>query len=501
MTISHQVSASDLRRAQVAPSLDGARGLQRRQSYRRRVLLLDTLTILGVVCAAQVGRFWILPTTDAAERSTWHVTALSVGLAALWLTMLGLQRTRDLSLVGQGIEGCRRVMNATVWTFGVFAVIVVLLKLPISRGYLAIALLVGLPALVVQRQLLHRELGRQRDRGEFLSRVLMVGKPESVKMLSESLVRAPGAGYQIVGVCIPDHVSTDDEFLSTPVGSIPVLGDATTIEAALELTGADTLAIGAVEHVGIKGMQKLLWRLESAGVDVMVVPGLADVAGPRLQVRPIDNIPMFHITPPIREGSSTFAKRAFDLSLAGLAVILATPVMALIAIAIKLDDGGPVIFRQQRVGRDGNLFRIVKFRTMTVDAEAKKSAEVAAAGPAGVFYKSANDSRITTVGRFLRATSLDELPQLFNVLAGSMSVVGPRPLVPGEGESVEDFVERRAQVKPGVTGLWPVSGRSDLPEEERIRLDHYYVDNWSCVLDLVITWRTARAVLQRKGAY
>lgn len=501
MTISPQVNHSGIRGAEFSPRPDGTRGLQRRQSYNRRVLLLDTLTVLTVVCVAQIGRFWILPTADAAERSNWHVTGLSVALAALWLTMLGLQRTRDLSLVGQGAEEYRRVVSATVWTFGVFAVIVVLLKLPISRGYLAIALLVGVPALLLQRRLLHRELGRQRDRGQFLSRVLMVGKPESVRMLCESLVRAPGAGYQIVGVCIPDLDPADGEFLSTPAGSIPVLGDTSTIENALEITAADTLAVGAVEHLGIKGMQKLLWRLESAGVDVMVVPGLADVAGPRLQVRPIDNIPMFHITPPIREGYSTLAKRVFDLSLAGLAVIAASPVMALIAIAIKLDDGGPVIFRQQRVGRDGNLFRIIKFRTMTVDAEVKKTAEIAAAGPAGVFYKSANDSRITTVGRFLRATSLDELPQLFNVLAGSMSVVGPRPLVPGEGESVEDFVERRARMKPGVTGLWQVSGRSDLPEEERIRLDHYYVDNWSCVLDLVITWRTVRAVLQRKGAY
>jgi len=257
----------------------------------------------------------------------------------------------------------------------------------------------------------------------------MVGKPESVRMLCESLVRAPGAGYQIVGVCVSDFDLADGEFLSTPVGSIPVLGETSTIESALESTAADTLAVGAVEHLGIKGMQKLLWRLESAGVDVMVVPGLA-----------------------------------------GLAVISASPVMALIAIAIELDDGGPVIFRQQRVGRDGNLFRIIKFRTMTVDAEARKTAEVAAAGPTGVFYKSANDSRITTVGRFLRATSLDELPQLFNVLAGSMSVVGPRPLEPGEGESVEDFVERRAQMKTGrdgtMAGVRPIGsagGRADPP--------------------------------------
>ena len=194
------------------------------------------------------------------------------------------------------------------------------------------------------------------------------------------------------------------------------------------------------------------------------------------------------------------AKRLFDLTFSILALAAALPVMAVAAVAIKLDDGGPVIFRQQRVGQSGTTFRILKFRTMIVDAEARQDAERETARHNGAFFKSATDSRITRVGRYLRATSIDELPQLFNVLAGSMSIVGPRPLVPGEGQSIEHFLERRALVKPGITGLWQTSGRSALSEDERIRLDHSYIDNWSYVHDLVIVWRTIRAVLKREGA-
>jgi lipopolysaccharide/colanic/teichoic acid biosynthesis glycosyltransferase len=184
-----------------------------------------------------------------------------------------------------------------------------------------------------------------------------------------------------------------------------------------------------------------------------------------------------------------------------VALMAAMPIILMAAVAIKLDDRGPVLFRQERVGLRGNRFRIFKLRTMVGDADARRDVELVAVTDSGVFFKSACDSRVTRVGRFLRASSIDELPQLFNVLGGSMSVVGPRPLVPGEGESVEDFIERRKLVKPGMTGLWQISGRSDLSEDERIRLDHSYVDNWSCVMDLIIVWRTVRAVLKREGAY
>jgi exopolysaccharide biosynthesis polyprenyl glycosylphosphotransferase len=279
------------------------------------------------------------------------------------------------------------------------------------------------------------------------------------------------------------------------------LGNGESVESALRLTSADALAVAAVEHLGHARMKKLVWRLEALGIDLIVVPGVTDIAGTRLQMRPIDNLPLFHIAPPRQDGPSAVAKRVLDLVLGAAALFAALPILLIAAAAIKLDDSGPVMFRQDRVGLHGKRFRIFKFRTMVVDAEARKDAEKAATDDASIFYKSACDSRITRVGRFLRASSIDELPQLFNVLGGAMSMVGPRPLVPGEGASVDDFLERRGLVKPGITGMWQISGRSDLSEEERIRLDHSYVDNWSPVLDLLIVWRTVRAVLKREGAY
>jgi exopolysaccharide biosynthesis polyprenyl glycosylphosphotransferase len=497
-----RTGASSLDRLLNNASTAKAQGRQWKRAHHRRVLVVDTIIIVAVVTLAQIGRFPLLPTDDPNERASWqHVTVLSVILVVSWLIALELRQSRDISLVGNGAEEYRRVVSATAWVFGLIAVSGLLLEAQMSRGYLSIALVLGLIGLIIGRHCVRRDLARRRTRGEFISRVVVLGKPESVRVLCESFWRAKATGYRVVGVCIPDFDGEVGEELLTPTGVVPVLGDASSVESALSLTGADTLAVAAVEHLGHTKMKKLVWRLESLGVDLIVVPGVTDIAGPRLRMRPIDNLPLFQIAPPRQDGPSAVEKRCFDLAFGTAALVAAIPIMVLAAWAIKLDDGGPVIFCQERVGHHGKRFRLVKFRTMTVDAEARKGAERATVCDCGVFYKSACDSRTTRVGKFLRATSIDELPQLFNVLAGAMSIVGPRPLVPGEGESVEEFVERRGHVKPGITGLWQTSGRSDTSEEERIRLDHSYVDNWSCVQDLYIVWRTARAVLKREGAY
>jgi exopolysaccharide biosynthesis polyprenyl glycosylphosphotransferase len=308
----------------------------------------------------------------------------------------------------------------------------------------------------------------------------------------------------VIGACVPDHEPDAGNVLETPAGEVPILGDADSVEEALRLTGADALAVAAVERLGHDHIRRLTWRLDQLQVDLIVVPGMTDIAGPRLKVRPIDRVPLFHIARPDRDrGPSRYLKRAFDLAFASAAVVLLIPVITTIAIAIKLDDRGPVFFRQERPGLNGRMFRILKFRTMSIDPDAGPQAEPAPIEPLEeiFFCKSESDSRVTRVGRLLRKTSLDEIPQLFNVLLGEMSIVGPRPLIPGEGLSVEYYMERRALVKPGITGLWQVSGRSNVSAEERIRLDHSYVDNWSLLGDMVIVLRTVRAVLNRRGAY
>jgi exopolysaccharide biosynthesis polyprenyl glycosylphosphotransferase len=277
------------------------------------------------------------------------------------------------------------------------------------------------------------------------------------------------------------------------------------VEEALRLTGADALAVAAVERLGQERVRKLLWCLDPLRVDMIVVPGMMDIAGPRLKVRPIDNLPLVHIARPRHDSSSSRnGKRVFDIAFTSVALLLVIPVFLAVAVAIKLDDGGPVFFRQLRRGLHGRPFRIVKFRTMSDQPDLTRGpGSPALADPSDTvfFGKSASEGRVTRVGQFLRKTSIDELPQLFNVLGGSMSVVGPRPLQLGEAESIEHFLERRALVKPGITGLWQISGRSDVSAEERVRLDHSYVDNWSCAQDMVIALRTVRSVLKRQGAY
>ncbi|CAA0128256.1 UDP-glucose:undecaprenyl-phosphate glucose-1-phosphate transferase [Mycolicibacterium vanbaalenii] len=479
-------------------------GQRWQESYRRRLAVVDSVVVFSAVALAQFGRFGLFgKAEDATDVTFSRLTATSLFLAVAWLAALVLVQSRDISLVGTGSEEYRRVVTATTGVFGAVAVVSLVLQQPMSRGFLIIALPVGLVGLLLGRHLLRRNLIKRRARGEFITRVVVLGGIDSVEVLCTHLSRSTPAGYSVAGACIPAFNGELGEHISTAAGLIPVLGDQDSVELALQMTGADALAVAAAEQLGHENMRKLAWRLDSLGVDMIVLPGMIDVAGPRLKLRPIDNLPLFHIARPRHDGPSQYGKRLFDLVFGALALAAVSPVIVAAALAIKIHDGGPVFFRQVRVGRAGRPFRIIKFRTMSVGAENKKAHERAAAAEpeARVFFKSAQDSRITRVGKFLRSTSIDEIPQVLNVLAGSMSIVGPRPLVPGEGESIEHFVQRRALVKPGMTGLWQVSGRSDVSDDERIRLDHSYVDNWSVVQDLVIVWRTVRAVLKRDGAY
>ncbi len=253
-------------------------------------------------------------------------------------------------------------------------------------------------------------------------------------------------------------------------------------------------------------LRKLAWDLEKTGTDLCVAPALLDVAGPRTTIRPTAGLPLLHMDHPEFSGARLVVKGIFDRAFALLALVLLAPVFALLALAIKLDDGGPALFRQTRVGRDGRRFSVVKFRTMVPDAEALKATLALQIQPTGiqqdgVLFKIKDDPRLTRVGRRLRRWSLDELPQLLNVLAGDMSLVGPRPALPEEVARYGDLVRRRLVVKPGMTGLWQVNGRSDLSWDESVRLDLRYVENWSLVLDLQILWKTCAAVARGSGAY
>ncbi|HEV8221599.1 MAG TPA: sugar transferase, partial [Streptosporangiaceae bacterium] len=237
------------------------------------------------------------------------------------------------------------------------------------------------------------------------------------------------------------------------------------------------------------------------GTDLCVAPALLDVAGPRTTIRPVAGLPLMHLDHPEFTGTKQVIKDAFDKLVGLSALALTAPVFLFVTLIIRLDDGGPAFFRQTRVGRDGRGFTVYKFRTMVMDAEQRKAELTASNDHDGVLFKMRKDPRITTVGTWLRRWSLDELPQLLNVVRGDMSLVGPRPALPDEAARYGDYVRRRLVVKPGLTGLWQVNGRSDLSWEESVRLDLRYVENWSLVLDLQILWKTLSAVWRGSGAY
>jgi exopolysaccharide biosynthesis polyprenyl glycosylphosphotransferase len=478
-------------------------GRQWKRSYRTRVVVTDSIIVAAAVGIAQLGRFG-LPQQDGPQiNHDWmYLSAYSIGLAVIWIVALGVQASWDLSLVGIGSEEYRRVVTATAWVFGIIAVTDLLFQVGIVRGYLAIALPVGLAGLLVGRYFLRRNLARRRAGGAYTNQIVVLGRQPSVVALCNTLNRCSSAGYRVVGACLPDFHGPVGTELETPTGPVPVLGDEHSVAEVVRLTNADALAVTSAEQLGHENMRTLTWQLDSLGIDLIVMPGMVDIVGPRLKIRPIDNMPLFHVARPRHDGALRYHKRFFDIVFGTFALVMLSPVMVLAAVAIKFHDGGPVLFRQERIGCKGVPFRIFKFRTMICASETQLDAERAVAGQTDcIFYKSAMDSRITPIGRWLRKTSIDEIPQLFNVVAGSMSIVGPRPLVPGEGSSVEHFIERRALVKPGMTGLWQVSGRSDASAEERIRLDHFYVDNWSYVQDMMIILRTVRTVLEGHGAY
>jgi exopolysaccharide biosynthesis polyprenyl glycosylphosphotransferase len=322
-----------------------------------------------------------------------------------------------------------------------------------------------------------------------------------VRDLTKSLAREEWSEYEVVGACIPGPISRTE--LDVPgVGAIPTFGDETNVVGAVTATRSHAVAITATERLDGRGIRNLSWDLEKLNVDLLVAPGVVDVAGPRLQMRPVAGLPLIHVEKPQYHGAKRFQKRLFDTLFSGMVLLCGLPVLVAIAIAIKLTSKGPIFYRQERIGLDGAPFEMIKFRTM-IDGADRLLGRLTEMNECdgGVLFKMRSDPRITPVGRFLRKYSLDELPQFINVFKRDMSVVGPRPPLASEVKSYDDHARRRLLVRPGITGLWQVSGRSDLSWEDSVRLDMFYVENWSMISDLLIAVKTVKAVLSHSGAY
>jgi exopolysaccharide biosynthesis polyprenyl glycosylphosphotransferase len=325
---------------------------------------------------------------------------------------------------------------------------------------------------------------------------VVVGRGGAVLELVDRLRRERFAGLQVVAACVTEA----DMARVRAAGDLPVAGLGDVLDVARR-SGADTVAVTTASETSAEYLRRLSWQLEGSGVDLLVAPGLVEVAGPRLHIRPFEGLPLLAVEQPRFEGWTRLVKEVLDRLVAALAILVLLPVMLAIALAVRWSGPGPILFRQQRIGQGGRPFRMIKFRSMVVDADQQLELLRNANVSDGLLFKIREDPRVTPVGRWLRRYSLDELPQLFNVLAGSMSLVGPRPPLPVEVARYDSSVSRRLLVKPGLTGLWQISGRSDLPWEETVRLDLRYVENWSLALDALILWKTGRAVLAGAGAY
>lgn len=455
--------------------------------YLRKAALADfCCAIVGVFAAAQL-RF--------GNEVTSTYLALSLALPVLWLAAVWLAGGYDVRFIGTGSDEFRKVLNAGIGLIAAVAIFSYTINIELSRAYLLIALPSTTLFDLVGRFTLRKYLHRQRASGQCLLSVVAVGHETAVADLITELGRDRYHGLTVVGACVA-HPSECDE-----VAGVPVYGGLADVSAAVRTCGADTVAVAACPEMDGLRLRGLAWELEKTGTDLVVSPALLDVAGPRTTIRPTAGLTLLHVDHPQLSGLRLLLKGVFDRCVAAAALLLFLPLMILLGTLIWLYDRGPAFFTQTRVGKDGHVFRIYKFRTMVVDAEQRKAQLLASSDSDGVLFKLRRDPRVTAMGARLRRWSIDELPQLVNVFLGDMSLVGPRPAVPDEVAQYADYVHRRLAVKPGLTGLWQVNGRSDLSWDESVRLDLRYVENWSFALDLQILWKTGSAIWHGSGAY
>ena len=464
----------------------------------RLLTLVDAVLILVSMVFAELVRFGRLG-EHIPGTVLLNYTLLSVILAVGWGVTLAFVGSRDIRVFGVGADEYKRVIKGTLYFFGLVAIISYAIALETARGYVAVALPVGLLAVLCGRFVVRTWVARSRARGRFRRRMLLVGGPGAVAHVHDALVSEAGAGYEPVAAIMPGYRSRGDDFLPIPCRTdLSTIGEI--VDFAVE-NHVEAITLTSGDPFPPRDLRRLGWELQERGITLIMAPALVDVAGPRIHMQPLAGLPLIHVSTPRLSRGKAFSKRMFDVVASGLGMILISPLLLGVALAIRLDSPGPILFRQERIGLHGRPFTMLKFRSMVPDAEKIKAALTSDAGDENVLFKMKDDPRITKVGRFIRRTSIDELPQLINVLRGDMSLVGPRPHLPHEVEQYEDYIHRRFQVQPGITGLWQVSGRSNLSWEDAVRLDLNYVENWSLLGDIVILGRTVRAVTAADGAY
>ncbi|MFF2843307.1 sugar transferase [Paenarthrobacter sp. NPDC057981] len=461
---------------------------------------MDGLVVVWAVAGAYAIRFGFSDLSTGNNRDLDYAV-LSVALVVGWWIMLEFWGSRESKILGAGSEEYKRVLAASGWLFGLLAIVSYATRVDTARGFVGLAFPAGALGLLAARWLVRQHLSLERTRGRSNSKVLIIGGLHSAAHLVRSLNSAPAAGYFPVAVHIPGTIT---ELSDAAQISVPVTGHETDIDSILSVidkTGVDAVAVSAGVQMHPQDLRRLGWELAARDIGMILAPALTDVAGPRIHTQPVAGLPLIHVSTPKLTGGRKVAKRAFDIAIAGSLVVLFSPIFVGLALVVKLTSPGPVLYRQERIGLKGTTFNMLKFRSMKVNADSELASLLQQQGTAEKpLFKIVNDPRVTPVGKILRKYSLDELPQLLNVLGGSMSLVGPRPQRAGEVALYDDAAQRRLYVSPGMSGLWQVSGRSNLSWEESIRLDLYYVENWSLMGDVVILFKTFKAVFASTGA-
>lgn len=471
-----------------------------RTKYAHRLRVADACAVVWAVAGAYVVRFGVADVDDGSNRDGDYLL-LAAALAVTWYAMLGIWGSRESKILGSGSEEYKRVIAASAWLFGFVAVVSYALRIDTARGFVGLAFPAGLLALAATRWLIRQHLSVERKRGQSSARVLIIGGPFSAAHLVRSLRSVPQAGYVPVAAHIPGATVDAHGDLGL---TVPICGTETDFESLLAVilsTDVDAVAVSAGVNMHPQDLRRLGWELAARDIGMILAPALTDVAGPRIHTQPVAGLPLIHVSTPKLTGGKKVAKRTFDIVVAGVLVTCLSPLFLVLALLVRFTDPGPIFYRQERIGLRGTSFNMLKFRSMKVNADAQLQSLLVAQGSSTTpLFKIENDPRITPLGRVLRKYSLDELPQLLNVLGGSMSLVGPRPQREGEVALYDDDAHRRLYVSPGMSGLWQVSGRSNLSWEESIRLDLYYVENWSLMGDVVILFKTFKAVFSSAGA-
>ena len=423
---------------------------------------------------------------------------LTLAMAIIWILSLSAFHSRDVRVIGIGASEYKRVIHASTTVFGTAAIFFLVAEIDTARWFFIVAFPLGLLGLLSTRWGLRQWLSGQRKFGHFLARVIVAGRLTEVEKVTRQISQNSGATYLVIGIVLDDD---ENELDGGELGGLKVWRGLDRVAEIAASLHADGIVVAGQPSGESDFIHDLAWELEGKTIELILATSLANVAGPRIHFRPVDGLPLLQVEIPHFEGGKHLLKRGLDVLVSSTALLLLSPLFVVLAVMIKADSVGTAFFSQERVGRGGRAFRIFKFRSMVASAPEELSELVSRNEGNGVLFKMKNDPRVTRIGRLLRKYSLDEFPQFWNVLMGDMSLVGPRPPLPSEVLGYEDHVRRRLYIKPGLTGMWQINGRSALSWEESVRLDLYYVENWSVVGDVMIMWRTLRVLINPVGAY